>query len=362
MATLIHCFSYPQNHDKLESKNGSSAPFLFPSCCRIMMSPSVRSDPDRFDQEYSDDSTQHRRPEKRRMRSSSLKKSRDKRVEIRGKRRANRDSIFSFLSLISKNDDARSLERKNREKKEDSSGLYAQNFYASSSTLNCTIKKPCQDLRISAFGGSSVSAAPSWGHVIPTAYLSDNQSDMSEHKYLRRGGIQDEICRPRDDATTSCDFMSGSNRKHLNFFQEQQEQEYRIAKAWLEAQECSKASLHTFHNTSAGPEFGEKEKTLDISSSNGCDDRLICRCSGKGGSRENASSRISRPKSEAAANFNLNFNHTFSPKSKSLVDGKEGNTAKHKRIPGLAGLAMGVKDWLCRRTTHKKHNTCKTCL
>ncbi|TQS35486.1 hypothetical protein Golomagni_04093 [Golovinomyces magnicellulatus] len=349
MATLIHCISYPQNHNKLDSKNGSSAPYMFPSCYKIMVPSSVRSDSQQFDKEYSDDSTRHRRPEKRRMRSSSVKKSSDKRGEIRGKRRANRDSIFSFLSLISKNDDARSMERKDREKKENSSGLYAQNFYTSSSTLDCTIKKPCQDLRCSPSGGSSVSAAASWGQVTSTACLSDNQSDMLERIHLRAGGTQDEICHRRDDKTKTSEFMSGSNRQQLNFFQEQQEQEYRIAKAWLESQECRKASLHTFHNTSAGSEFAEQENIRAIPSSNRRDDRLICSSSKKGGSREDVSSRISRPRSEATANIHPKFNHTYSLKSKSMVDGKEGNTTKQKRISGLAGLAIGVKDWLCRR-------------
>lgn len=349
MATHVHCFSYPQNHNKLESKNGSSAPYILPSCCKIMVPSPVRSDSHQFDKEYSDDSTRHRRPEKRRMRSSSVKKSSDKRGESRGKRRANRDSIFSFLSLIPKNDETRSVERKDSEKKEDSSRLYAQNFYSSSSTLNYTIKKPCQDLRCPPSGGSSVSAAPPWGQVTSTACLSDNQSDMVERIYLRTGGTHDEICRPRDDKKTTREFMSGSNGQQLNFFQEQQEQEYRIAKAWLEAQECRKASLHTFHNTSAGSEFAEQEKIWAISSTNRHKDRLLCSSSEKGGRCEDTSSRISRPKTEANANIYSRFNHTYSLKSKSMVDGKEGNTTKQKRISGLSGLAIGVKDWLCRR-------------
>ncbi|POS82635.1 hypothetical protein EPUL_006637 [Erysiphe pulchra] len=292
--------------------------------------------------------------------NSSSNSSRDDREVKKKKRRSNRDSIFSFMSIILKNEDGRPTERKKFESKERvSSPVYSQISFLSSSS---SIDIPSQ-VKPEKISNSS--------NVLTPACVSTTQSRSSISSLTRMSAsfkygihredlpkrtssqLRSDKCPPKSEKNKSeaTDSPLELDKHCLNFFQEQQEQEYRIAKAWLEAEESRKTSQSTSRGAikSGSTEYQWDDTWIKIPSlDNGWQANEMTLKK----NQQNVAVGHSHLRPKVIFDIDVPLEGYVSTECRvtsKIYSTEKENNAKRKRISGMANLAIGVRGWLSRR-------------
>ncbi|KHJ30342.1 hypothetical protein EV44_g2454 [Erysiphe necator] len=279
------------------------------------------------------------------------------------KRRSNEDSLFSFLSISSKNNEENKAERKYIENNEElSSPVYSQtSFLSSSSTIDIPSQVQSEKIKNSS-------------SVITPVHISIPRSQNSITSPFRMSASS-SICKNKREDSPKCtsshpisnkcqkNFETDDHKemhlplelsiRHKDFFQEQQEQEYRIAKAWLEAEESRKSNSSILGGPmiSGSTECHWDDTRVKLNSlenrrlenstisKNIYDNRTISCCRLK-------QKVVSKLDNHAPFDGAVPTEYSMTDK---IVSEKEENNVKRKRMSDVANLAIGVRGWLSRR-------------
>lgn len=311
-------------------------------------------------QETHNDDTNIKQYVQDRGKQPSLNSPRYHRETKQKKRRSNRESIFSFMSIISRNEDGRPTEEKDTESKgEISSPVYSQiSFLSSSSTIDIpslvktektnSLSNVLIPARVSMTQSRSSISSPT--RISASFKCSIRRGDVPKRtsSQLRSDKCQKNSEKNESEATDS---PLGSDKNCLNFFQEQQEQEYRIAKAWLEAEESRKAG----QSTSKGAiKSGFTEYQWDDAwiKTPGSDNSWQPNKITLEKNQQNVAVGHSHLRPKVIFDIDVPLDEDVSTEGrvsgKTYLKEKE-NNAKRKRISGMVNLANGVRGWLSRR-------------
>ncbi|RKF63001.1 hypothetical protein OnM2_028078 [Erysiphe neolycopersici] len=320
---------------------------------------SISSKLHQFSQETHDDFIKIKRCVHERGQQSSSNTLRDDR-EAKQKKRSNRDSIFSFMSIISKNEDRRPIERKATESKEEvTSPVYSQvSFLSSSSTIDIPSQVKSEKINNSSneLASARVSMTQSRSSISSPIKMSTSFKGSVHIKDVPKrtsSQLRSDKCQKNSDKIDSetTNSVLESDTNCLDFFQEQQEQEYRIAKAWLEAEESRKTSPSTSRGAikSGSTEYQWDDAWIKIpSSDNGWQTNKMMLKDNQ--QKVGAGHSHLRPKVIFDIDIPLDgdISTEYRVTSKTYSEKKQNNT-KRKRISGMVNLAIGVRGWLSRR-------------